>query len=86
MGRSQSLPSRSLQQVPVPTSAIRVVDIRSKRGYNSIVCKKDTIPKTYKNENAENYNSDRGARKKSAKQLSDLEITGLQEKDFILDG
>ena len=43
----------------------RGIDIRSKRGYNSIVCKKDTIPKTYKNEKTENYNSDKGERKKN---------------------
>ena len=44
---------------------------RSKRGYNSIICKKAPTPKTYKNEKTENYNSDEGERKnprKSAKQ------------------
>ena len=55
----------------LPTSATRGADTRSKRGYNSIVCKKVTTPKTYKNEKTENYNSDEGERKnprKSAKQ------------------
>ena len=45
-------------------------DARSRRGYNSIICKKVTTPKTYKNEKTEDYNSDEGERKnprKSAK-------------------
>ena len=53
-----------------PTSATRGADTRSKRGYNSIICKKVTTPKTYKNEKTENFNSDEGERKnprKSAK-------------------
>ena len=44
---------------------------RSKRGYYSIIWKKVTTPKTYKNEMTENYDSDEGERKnprKSAKQ------------------
>ena len=45
--RHQSLSSGSLQQAPVPTSATRGADIRSKRGYNSTVCKKETTPKIY---------------------------------------
>ena len=49
---------------------------RSKRGYSSIFCKKITTPKTYKNEKAENYNSDKGVRKKQ-QQLSDQEILSL---------
>ena len=36
---------------------------KKRRGYNSIVCKKETTLKTYKNEKAENYNSDEGTRK-----------------------
>ena len=35
-------------------------------------------------EKAENYNSDKGTRKNPEKQLSDLEIISLQEKDFRL--
>ena len=69
-GNKQSLPSGSLQQASVPTSDTRG-GTRSKRGYNSIIYKKVTIPKTYKNEKTENYNSDEGERKnprKSAKQ------------------
>jgi len=63
----------------------RGADIRSKRGYNSIICKKVTTPKTYKNEKTENYNSDEGERKKNPeKQLSEEEIPNLQEKDFRL--
>ena len=85
MGRHQSLPSGSLQQAPVPTSATRGADTRRKRGYNSIICIKVTTPKTYKNEKTENYNSDEGERKKNPrKQLSDLEILSLQEKHFRL--
>ena len=34
-----------------------------KRGYNSIICKKVTTPKTYENEKTENYNSYEGERK-----------------------
>ena len=63
MSRYQWLPSGSLQQAPIPTSATSGADIRSNRGYNSIVCKKETTPKIYKNENAENYDTDKGARK-----------------------
>ena len=61
-------------------------DIRNKRVYNSIDCKKETTPKTYKNEKADNYNSDEGERKKkqTEKQLSDVEIISLQEKYFRL--
>ena len=51
----------------MPTSATKGADTRSKRGYNSIVFKKETTPKTYKNEKAENCNSDKGARKKPQK-------------------
>ena len=36
--------------------------------YNSIVCKKDTTPKTYKKEKTENYNSDKEPEKKNKKQ------------------
>ena len=81
MGRHQSLPSGSLQQAPIPTSTTRETDARSKRSYNSIVCKKFTTAKTCKNEKTENYNSDEGEEKNPEKQLSDLEIISLQEKD-----
>ena len=84
MGRHQPLPSRSLQQAPILTSATRRGDTRRKRGYNSIICKKVTTPKTYKNEKTENYNSDEGERKTPENQLSDEEILSLQEKDFRL--
>ena len=58
---------------PYLTSYIKInskwrgADIRSKRGYSSIICKKVTTPKTYKNEKTENYNSDEGERKKTQK-------------------
>ena len=45
---------------PIPVSATGRADIRSKRGYNSVICKKDTTPKSYKNEKAGNYNSNKG--------------------------
>ena len=70
VGRHQSHPSGSLQQAPIPTSATRGADTRSKRGYSSIIYKKVTTPKTYKNEMTENYNSVERERKnprKSAK-------------------
>jgi len=66
---------------------MRGADIRSKRGYNSIICKKITTPKIYKNEKTENYNSGEGERKKKKNpenQLSGQEILSLQEKDFRL--
>ena len=85
MGRHQSLPSESLEQAPVPTSVSRGEDTRSKRGYHSIACKKGTTPKTYKNEQTENYNSDEGERKNPPEnQLNKEEILSLQEKDFRL--
>ena len=40
VGRHQSLPSGSLQQTPVPTSAIRGADTRNKRAHNSTMCTK----------------------------------------------
>ena len=82
MGRHQSLPSGSLQQAPVPTWATRGADFRTKTGNNSTVCKKDTTPKTYKKEKAEDYNSDKEERKTPEKQLSDLEMINFQEKYF----
>ena len=84
MGRHQPLPSGSLQQALILTSATRGADIGSERGYNSSICKKVTTPKTYKNEKTENYNSDEGERKNPKKQLSHEEILSLQEKDFRL--
>ena len=59
-------------------SATRGADIRSKRGYNTIVGKKETTLKTYKNEKAESYKI-MEQEKPPEKQLSDL-----QEKDFRL--
>ena len=84
MSRHQPLPLGSLQQAPTQTSATRGADTRSKRGYNSIICKKNTTPKTYKKEKTENYNSDEGERKTPENQLSEEEILSLQEKDFRL--
>ena len=75
VGRHQPLSSGSLQQAPILSSATRGADTRSKRGYNSIICK---------NEKTENYNSDEGERKTPENQLSDEEILRLQEKDFRL--
>ena len=45
----------------------RGADTRSKRGYSSIIYKKVTTPKTYKNEKTENYNSDEGEGKNPRK-------------------
>ena len=84
VGRYPSLPSGSIQQTPIPTSGTRGSDNRSKRAYNTIVCKKDTMPKAYKNEKTENYNSEKGEGKNPEKQLSHQEILSLQEKDFRL--
>ena len=61
-------PIRKTTASPIPTSATRGADIRSKGGYNSTVCKKKTTAKAYKNEKAENYNSDKGIRKKKEKE------------------
>jgi len=63
VGRQQPLPSGSLQQAPHTDFSHRGADIRTKRGYNSTLCKKVITPKTYKNEKTENYNSDEGERK-----------------------
>ena len=54
---------------PILTSATKGADTRNKKGYgyNSIICKKVTIPKNYKNEKTENYDSDEGERKKPRK-------------------
>ena len=85
VGRHQSLPSGSLRQAPVQTSATREADIRSKRGYSPTVYKKETIPKNLYKMKKETYDLDKGIRKKPPeKQLNDLEITSLHEKDFRL--
>ena len=84
VGRHKSLPSGSLHQASKHTSATKGADIRNKRCYNSIVCKNEATPKTYKKEKAQNYNSDKGAKKTPGKELSYLEIINLQEKDFRL--
>ena len=78
MSRHKPLPSESLHQAPIPTSATRGADTRSKRGYSSIIYKKVT------NEKTENYKSDEGERKNPENQLSNEEILSLQEKDFRL--
>ena len=62
----------------------RGADIRSKRGFNSIIYKKVTTPKTYKNEKTENYNSGEGKRKIPRKSAKQEKILSLQEKDFRL--
>lgn len=64
---NQPHPSESLQQAPTLTSATRGADTRSMRGYNSLIYKNVTTLKTYKNEKTENYNSDKGERKKTQK-------------------
>ena len=84
VGRHQSLLSGSLQQAPFTTSATREADTRSKRGYNSIICKKVTTSKTYKNEKTENYNSDKWERKKNpekAKPSGDSQPPGKKTLD-----
>ena len=65
-------------------SATRQADIRSKRGYNSIVCKRRPHQKSIQSEKADNCDSDKGIRKNPEKQPSDLEIINLHEKDFRL--
>ena len=55
----------------------------SKRGYNPIICKKVTTPKTHKNEKR-TITQMRGERKTPENQLSNEEILSLQEKDFRL--
>jgi len=68
----------------MPVSATRQADTGSKKGYNSIICKKVTTPKTYKNENQRTITQKREKEKTPEKQLSDQEILSLQVKDFIL--
>ena len=58
--------------------------IRRKRGFNAIVCKKETTPKTYKNERQRSITQIREKEKTLEKQLNDIEIISLQEKDFRL--
>lgn len=62
----------------------RGADIRGKKGYNSIIHKKVTTPKTYKNVKTEDYNSDEEKGKTPENQLSHEEILSLQENDFRL--
>ena len=85
MGRHPPLPSGSLQQAPIPTSATRAAVTRSKTGYNSSICKKVTTPKTYKNEKTENYNSEEGERKKPQKISKVIRrFSASRKKDFKL--
>ena len=69
-GQASAPPIRKPTASPHADFSHRGEDIRSKRGYNSIIHKKVTTPKTYKNEKTGDYNSDEGLRKnprKSAK-------------------
>ena len=69
-GQASAPPIRKPTLSPHTDFSHRGADIRSKRGYTSIIHKKVTTPKTYKNEKTEHYNSDEGLRKnprKSAK-------------------
>ncbi len=66
-GKASAPPIRKPTASPHADFSHRGEDIRSKRGYNSIIHKKVTTPKTYKNEKTENYNSDEEERKKPRK-------------------
>ena len=92
MGRHQSLPSGSLQQAPVTTSARKRADNRSKRGCKPYCLQKRPHQKSIQNEKGGKYDSDEENKKKKkkkpkknhGKKISDLEITNLHEKDFRL--
>lgn len=82
MGRHQSLPSKGLQRAPVQTSATKGGERTSeaREATTLLSAKKKPHQKPLQNKKAENYNSDKGARKNSEKQLSNLVIISLQEK------
>ena len=88
-GQAPVLPIWKLTRSPCINFTHKGVDIRSKREYNPIACKKETTQKPIQNEKEENYIPDEGTRKtkqnkKTEKQLSELEISSLHEKDFRL--
>lgn len=81
VGKHQSLPSATSWYQLQPQ---RGADIRSKRGYNSTVCKKETTPKIYTKWKGREVWLRKGSKKKtSEKQLRDLDIINLQEKQIL---
>ena len=66
-GQASAPPIRKPTPSPHTDFSHRGADIRSKKGYNSIICKKVTTPKTYKSEKTEKYNSNEGEIKKTQK-------------------
>ena len=75
-----------MQQAPKPTSATRVADIRNKRSYNPVVCKRETTLKNlYKMKRqrimTQIKEQQQQQKIKTEKQLSDLEVTNIHEKD-----
>ena len=88
MGRHQSLPAGSLEQVPppnpIPTSVTKGADTEAREAKTLLSPKRRPHQKSIRNEKAENYDSDMGTRNAPLpKKLSDLEITSLHEKDFF---
>ena len=70
---------------PIPTSATRGADTRSKRGYNSIVCKRgDHTKNLYKMKRQRFMTQIREQEETPEKQLSELAIINLHEKDLRL--
>ena len=66
-GQASAPPIRKPTASPHTDFSHRGADTRSKKGYNSSICKKVTTPKTYTNEKTEDYNSDEGERKNPRK-------------------
>ena len=57
-------------------------DIRSKRGYNPVACKKETTQKARQSKTIEKLEPDEGTDKNPKEWLTDVDISNLHEKDF----
>ena len=75
----RSLPSGSSHK---PLSVIRQRADRSKKNHNPAAARTKTTLQIYQNEKAESYVPDEGTRKTPEKQLNEVEISNLPEKEF----
>ena len=80
LSHGQSLPSGSLHR---PLSVIHQRADRSKKNHNPAAARtKITLQKIYQNKKAKSYVPDERTRKTPEKQLNEIEISNLPEKEF----
>ena len=83
VGRHQFLPSGSLQQAPVPTSATKGQTPEERLQPWSLQKGDDTKKKTIQNEKSKKCEPDGGKRQNLEDYLSEVEIGNLPKKDFL---